>query len=80
MFEEQYALSCDGALYRIRVGGHLADYWSAWFDGLTIERTTDGTTLISGHFADQAALHGAIGRIRDLGLILLAVERLDEMR
>ncbi len=57
----------------IRVRGHLDDIWSAWFDGLTIARTEDGETLLAGDLSDQAALHGALIKIRDLGLPLLAM-------
>ncbi len=59
--------------YRIRVRGHLDDSWSDWFGGLTLRRQEDGTTLLTGQVADQAALHGLIARIRDLGLPLLSV-------
>lgn len=61
--------------YRIHVGGHLDDHWSDWFGGLSIQRQDDGTTLLVGPIADQAALHGVIARIRDLALPLLAVNR-----
>ena len=60
--------------YRIHVGGHVDDRWSDWFDGLVIERRADGTTELLGPVVDQAALHGVIARIRDLGLPLIAVE------
>jgi hypothetical protein len=62
-------------IYRIRVHGHLADRWSDCLEGLEIKRQTDGTTELVGPLVDQAALHGVIGRIRDLGLPLLAVDR-----
>ena len=57
----------------IRVRGHLDDVWSAWFDGLAIARTEDGETVLAGELPDQAALHGALTKVRDLGLPLLAV-------
>lgn len=60
--------------YRFHVRGHLDDHWAAWLGGLAIERKDDGSSVLSGPIADQAALHGVIGRIRDLGLPLLAVE------
>ena len=60
--------------YRIRVSGHLADRWSDWFGGMAVQRQDDGTTVLVGPVVDQAALHGLIARIRDLGLPLLAVE------
>lgn len=64
-----------GDTYRIRVRGHLDDRWSEWFQGLSIQRHEDGTTVLAGPVVDQAALHGVINRIRDLGLPLLSVKR-----
>ena len=61
--------------YRIRVRGHLDDRWADWFGGLVIQRQDDGTTVLVGPVVDQAALHGVLARIRDLGLPLLAVNR-----
>jgi hypothetical protein len=63
--------------YRIQVKGCLADRWSACLGGLVIHRQEDGTTVLAGPVADQAALHGVITRIRDLGLPLLSVSRVD---
>ncbi len=57
----------------IRLKGHLDGRWAAWFDGLSLRRDTDGTTVISGPIADQAALHGLLARVRDTGLPLLSV-------
>ena len=59
--------------YEIRLEGHLEARWSAWFDGLTVTRDSDGTTLIHGLVADQAALHGLLQKTRDLGLPLISV-------
>ncbi len=59
--------------YEIRVQGHLDDRWSTWFDGLALVHADDGSTLIRGEVADQAALHGLIQKVRDLGLTLLSV-------
>ncbi|SFB41581.1 hypothetical protein SAMN05192575_1111, partial [Nocardioides alpinus] len=59
--------------YRIRVQGRLDARWSTWFDGMTVIRDADGTTVIRGQVSDQAALHGLIQRVRDLGLTLLEV-------
>ena len=61
--------------YHIRVRGHLDDRWSDWFEGMVIRRQDDGTTVLVGPVVDQAALHGVLARIRDLGLPLLAVDR-----
>jgi hypothetical protein len=60
-------------IYQIRVRGHLSDEREEWFGGLTIENQPNGEALISGPVADQAALHGLLIRIRDLGLPLLSV-------
>jgi len=60
-------------LYEIRVKGHLDTRWAAWFDGLGIAHGSDGTTIIHGPVADQAALHGLLQKIRDLGLPLISV-------
>ena len=59
--------------YEIRVEGHLDTRWGAWFDGLTLTQGSDGTTTIHGPVADQAALHGLLQKIRDLGLPLISV-------
>ena len=61
--------------YEIRLTGHLHERWTAWFDDLTVTHRGDGTTVIGGPIADQAALHGLLQRVRDLGLPLLSVER-----
>jgi hypothetical protein len=59
--------------YEIRLQGHLDARWAAWFDGLTVTRGSDGTTIIHGPVADQAALHGLLQKVRDLGLPLISV-------
>jgi hypothetical protein len=61
--------------YEIRLTGHLDAHWTGWFDGLTVSHEADGATLISGPIADQAALHGLLQRVRDLGLPLVSVTR-----
>ena len=63
--------------YQIRVNGVLDSSWSAWFDGLQITSDDRGQTTIAGPIADQAALHGLLAKIRDLGLELLEVRRTD---
>jgi len=62
--------------YVTRVKGHLAPRWAGWFDGLTITHTAGGETVLSGPIEDQAALHGVLAKIRDLNLILIAVNRI----
>ncbi len=59
--------------YEIRITGHLDDRWSDWFDGARISRESDGTTLIRAEVADQAALHGLLQKVRDVGLPLTSV-------
>jgi hypothetical protein len=62
-------------MYSFRVQGHLDQERSGWFDGLAITHTSDGETILSGSIVDQAALHGVLAKIRDLGLSLLEVRR-----
>ena len=62
-------------LYEIRIWGHLADEWANWFGHLTITLEDNGDTLLTGPVADQAALHGLLRKVRDLGLPLLSVNR-----
>jgi len=64
-----------GESYEIRVKGHLDVRWADWFDGLTLTQESDGTTVLRGSVVDQAALHGLLGKVRDLGLPLIAVNR-----
>ena len=65
------------ACYEIRVQGVLDDRWSAWFEGLRIIGDELGQTVIVGPVVDQAALHGLLAKVRDLGLPLLSVRQLD---
>ena len=60
-------------LYEIRIKGHLADRWSHWFESMTITLEEDGDTLLAGPVVDQAALHGLLKKVRDLGMPLLSV-------
>ncbi|MCY4728578.1 hypothetical protein NYO98_20015 [Nocardioides sp. STR2] len=64
-----------GDWYEIRVQGRLDDRWTAWFDGLDLSRADDGTTALRGPVTDQAALHGLLHKLRDLGVPLLSVTR-----
>jgi hypothetical protein len=66
--------------YEIRVAGHLDARWAAQFEGLALRHEVDGTTVLSGLIPDQAALHGLLQRIRDLGIPLVSVARLRENR
>ena len=59
--------------YEIRVREHLGSRWGAWFDGLTLTTEDDGTTVICGPVVDQAALHGLLQKLRDLGITLLSL-------
>jgi hypothetical protein len=63
------------AVYEIRAQGHLDHRWSEWFDGLEVAHGQDGTTVLTGLVADQAALYGLLERMRDLGLALVSVNR-----
>ena len=63
--------------YEIRVKGHLNSRWAAWFDGLSLSTESDGTTIIHGPVADQAALHGLLQKVRDVGLPLVSVTQVD---
>jgi hypothetical protein len=63
----------DGGRFELRVKGHLDARWADWFDGLNLAQAPDGTTVIRGEVADQAALHGLLQTLRDLGLPLISV-------
>ena len=63
--------------YRIRVRGHLDSGWSEWFGGLRLTHEANGETVLSGPIVDEAALHGVLAKVRDLGLPLLAVNRVE---
>ena len=63
--------------YEIRIKGHLAARWASWFDGMTLTAKSDGTTVLDGPVVDQAALHGLLHKVRDIGLPLLSVTELD---
>ena len=61
--------------YQITIKGHLDNRWANWFEGLTITREDNGETLLTGPVVDQAALHGLLRKVRDLGMPLLSVTR-----
>jgi hypothetical protein len=63
--------------YEIRVEGHLGTRWAAWFDGLAISGEDDGTSVLRGEVVDQAALHGLLQKLRDVGIPLLSLTQLD---
>ena len=72
-------LGChEPTIYRIRVKGTLDPSWSQWFDGMTVEPTPGGETVLRGAVRDQTALHGLLGKIRDVGLPLLSVKQLED--
>jgi hypothetical protein len=64
-------------IYQIVLQGHLSSQWSDWFDGFTITLDERGQTILTGPVIDQAALHGVLKKIRDLGIPLISVNRLD---
>jgi hypothetical protein len=63
----------DPGRYEIRLKGHLTARWAAWFDGMTLTTHRDGTTVLDGPVPDQAALHGMLTKLRDLGLPLISL-------
>lgn len=64
-------------IYVIKIGSHLSTQWTDWFAGMEITLLEDGTSVLSGEIVDQAALHGLLRTIRDLGLPLISVVRID---
>lgn len=77
MSDPSTSRSVDAGQYEIRIRGHLDDRWVAWFDGMDLTTLHDGTTLIRGEVADQAALHGLLAKVRDVGLPLVSVAHAD---
>jgi len=70
-------VSAGGERYQIKLKGHLNNSWSDWFEGLTFIHESDGTTTLTGEIVDQAALHGVLKKIHDLGLPLLSVVQIE---
>jgi hypothetical protein len=70
----------DSGQYEIRLKGHLDSRWADWFDGLSLTNESDGSTVLTGPVVDQAALHGLLHKVRDLGLPLLAVTQIDPIQ
>ena len=64
-------------IYQIRIKGQLDRQWTDWFEGLAITLEENGDTLLTGPVVDQAALHGLLKKVRDLGVTLISVNRLD---
>jgi hypothetical protein len=64
-------------VYQIRIKGHLGRKWKDWFEGMSITLEDNGDTLITGSVIDQATLHGLVKKVRDLGLPLVSVNRVD---
>jgi len=62
-------------VYQIRVKSHLGPDWTDWFEGLTVTPGEDGDTLLTGPVVDQAALHGLLKKVRDLGMLLLSINQ-----
>jgi hypothetical protein len=65
-------------VYQIRIKGHLGSHWTDWFGGLTITLSDNGDTLLTGSVTDQAALHGLLRKVRDVGMTLLSVNRVED--
>ena len=67
-------------IYEVKIKGHLDEQWADWFEGMTFTHESDGTTTLYGPVIDQAALHGILNGIRDLGLSLISVQQVDPDR
>lgn len=64
--------------YEIRIQGHLSSRWSDWFDGFSVRTEADGTTVLTGTVVDQAALHGVLHRLRDVGIPLVSLVKIQD--
>jgi hypothetical protein len=65
------------ATYEIRIGGHLDPSWEDWFPGMAITLEANGDTFLTGPVADQAALHGILKKLRDLGIPLVSINQIE---
>jgi len=74
---DQHPNNSDQLHYQVRLQGHLDRSWDDWFGGCSITPEADGTTLLTCYVVDQAALHGLLRKIRDLGLPLISVNRIE---
>ena len=77
---EPSSYTAEPGLYQIRVEGQLDPGWATWFDGLTISNGERGEATLQGLVRDKAALHGLLAKIRDLGLPLISVNRIEQSR
>ncbi len=67
----------NGLIYEIRLEGYLDKRWADWLSGMNLAYTPDGVTILTGRLPDQAALHGVIGKILDIGIPLISIQRMD---
>lgn len=77
MVKQENTTPQSGEMYQIYVKGVLSSEWTEWFDGMQIGSDGQGNTIMNGLVVDQAALHGLLDRVRDLGLTLLSVSKID---
>ena len=69
--------SPDAIAYQIRIEGHIGPQWVEWFEDMSITSEASGDTVLTGALADQAALHGLLKKVRDLGMTLVSINRID---
>jgi len=77
MLKQLTPISEPTAVYQIRLKGHLGSQWSDWFGGLTVTLEDNGETLLAGPVVDQSALYGVLRKVRDLGIPLVSVNRVE---